>query len=315
MAVLITGGAGFIGAATAEIFADAGYEVVAFDRALPTENARLRVEGRGVRYVFGDMRERGVVRALVRETGSDPIIHLAGILTGGCDRDPDAALAVNVLGMRHLLQAVVDFEPRRVVFSSTIAVYGPGLPQPITEDMPTEPDGWYGLTKVMAERMGMLYTRRHGLDFRALRFAAATGPGRTAGSGSATLWTSLIPEKAALGEPYTIEVEPDVSCPLVYVKDAARSLFALATAPNPPRRIYNIASGNVVASDLVAAVRARFPESELSYKPDPVIMGVMRGVKEWRIDCAAAAEDLGWRPTFDVTAMVDDIIATARASR
>jgi nucleoside-diphosphate-sugar epimerase len=124
------------------------------------------MEERGVRYVQGDVQDREVVLSLVGQTGSEPIVHLSGIVTAGCDRDPGAALAVNVLGMRNVLDAACAAGRRRVVFSSTIAVYGRGLPQPIDETMPTEPDGWYGLTKVMAERMGTLYLRRHGLDSR-----------------------------------------------------------------------------------------------------------------------------------------------------
>lgn len=314
MAVLITGGTGFIGVAVTRDLLEAGYKVVAFDRAEPPERVR-RSMPEGVSYVVGDIQDRDLVRGLVKDTGTDPILHLAGILTAGCDRDPDLAMAVNVHGAHTVLEAARQFGMRRVVMASTIGVYGRGLPQPIKEDMPTEPDGWYGLTKIMAEQIGLLYARRHGLDFRATRFAAVTGPGRSAGSGSASLFTSFIPEKAALGEPYEIEVTPEVRYPVVYIKDASRALFALATAPSAPRRIYNISSGSVVTSELVAAVKRRIPDAQFTYKPDPTIMAVVGGYSEWVIDCTRAEEDLGWRPAYNTEQMVDDIINTARASK
>ncbi len=314
MAVVITGGAGFIGVAVTRELLAAGYKVVAFDRAEPPAKVRQSLTD-GVTYVKGDIQDKQLVRSLIKEGGDDPIIHLAGILTAGCDRDPELAMAVNVHGMHTVLEAAREFGLRRVVMASTIGVYGQHLPQPITEDMPTEPDGWYGLTKLMAEHMGLLYARRYGLDFRATRFAAVTGAGRTAGSGSASLFTSFIPEKAALGEPYEIEVEPTVNYPVVYIKDAARALFTLATIPAAPRRIYNIGSGSIVTSELVAAVKARIPAAQFTYKPDPVIMKVVAGYKDWQISCKRAEEDLGYRPQYTIEAMVDDIIATARASR
>ncbi len=314
MAVLVTGGAGFLGYYVIREFLDAGYEVLSFDFSEPSDTVRQALKDR-VTFEKGDIRDRDLVRSLVQKTGSDPIIHLAGILTTGCDRDPDLAMAVNVNGARDIFDAAQKTANRRVVMASTISVYGRGLPQPIDETMPTEPDGWYGLTKLMAEQIGLLYHRRFDLDFRAVRLAAVTGPGRSAGSGSASLFTSFIPEKAALGEPYEIEATEEAAYPVVYIKDAASAIFALAMAQDAPRRIYNISSGRVVARELVDAVKVKIPDAQFTFKPDPMVMAVVQGIIDWRINCARAEEDLGWTPTYTVEQMVEDIIDTARSSR
>ncbi|MHB1004960.1 MAG: NAD-dependent epimerase/dehydratase family protein [Chloroflexota bacterium] len=314
MTVVITGGAGFIGVAVTRELLNAGYKVLAFDRAEPPEKVRNSL-GEGVTYVKGEIQNRQLVRDLIKEGGADPIIHLAGILTAGCDRDPDLAMAVNVHGFYSVLEAAREFGMRRVVMASTIGVYGRGLPQPINEDMPTQPDGWYGVTKLMAETMGLMYANRYGLDFRATRFSAVTGAGRSAGSGSASLFTSFIPEKAALGVPYEIEVEPTVTYPVVYIKDAARALFTLTTVASAPRRIYNIGSGTILTSAMVDAVKQRVPGAQFTYKPDPTIMAVVGGYKGWDISIKRAEEDLGWRPAYNTEQMVDDIIAVARAGK
>ncbi len=312
MAVLITGGAGFIGAALAERFLGQGYEVLAFDATDPREAVSRRWGGR-VDFVKGDIRDRTLIASLVERSGrKDPVVHLAAMLTAGCDRDPEAAMAVNVGGCFNVLEAAREHGLRPVVIASTIGVYGRGLPQPIVENMATEPDGWYGLTKIMCEQLGLLYSRRHGLDFRATRFAAVTGAGRVA-VGSASLFTSLIPERAALGQPYDIEVSEDTSYPVVYLKDAVEALYRLATAEKAPRRIYNVASGNVVVSEMVAYIKKLIPGARFTFKPDPVIMQVISGYKEWTIGCRAIEEDLGWKPAYAVREMVDDIIAAARA--
>ena len=313
MAVLVTGGAGFLGYHVIEAFLESGFEVMSFDFVEPKKEVKEALKGR-VEFQQGDIRDSALIRSLMERTGSDPVVHLAGILTTSCDRDPDNAMAVNVGGARNIYDAALACGGRRVVIASTISVYGRGLPQPIDESMPAEADGWYGLTKLMSEMVGGLYVRRHGLDFRAVRMAAVTGAGRT-GAGSASLFTSLIPEKAALGEPYEIEVEEDSAYPVIYVKDAAGAILTLATVDEAPRRVYNVASGRVVASELVDLVRKRIPEAEFTFKPDPMVMAVVRGYRDWRISCRRAEEDLGWKPSFTVEQMVDDIMSGARERR
>ena len=313
VAILITGGAGFIGRALACRFVADGRAVVGFDLAQPQAAAGARWPD-GMRFISADVRDAGAVReAVAASGGNDPIVHLAGLLTAGCDHDPALAMAVNVSGTLHVLDAARKHGRRRVVLASTIGVYGRDLPQPIDESMATEPDGWYGYTKRCAEEMGLLHVRRYGLDVRAARMAAVTGPFRQA-AGSASLFTSLIPEKAARGEPYAVEVTEDTAYPVVYLDDAVSALARLATAPEAPRRIYNVASGRVVVSEMIAHVRRTLPRAQFSFAPDPVIMQVVSGYREWRIDCGRIAAELGWRPRFGVREMVDDIIRKTTSS-
>ncbi len=311
MAVLVTGAGGFLGKEIINRILDSGRDVLAFDFADPNPDT-LKAWGDRVEFIQGDIRDKSMVHHLVRKSGTeDPIIHLAGILTAGCDRDPAMAIAVNINGLNNVLEAAVKYGNRRTVHASTIGVYGRGLPQPILEDMPAEPDGWYGYTKWMGEHMGLLYERRHGLDFRAARFAAVTGPGRTA-VGSASLFTSYIAEKPALGEVYEIEVAEDTAYPVVYIKDAADALFKITFAEAAPSRVYNVSSGRVIVSDMIKTVKEIIPDAKYTYKPDEVIMAVVSGYKEWHISTERIEKELGWTPKYTPEVMVKDIITEAR---
>jgi nucleoside-diphosphate-sugar epimerase len=313
VAVFITGGVGFIGSALIRHYVDQGLEVLAFDYQNPSD-AQRELWGNRVTFEQGDIRDTSLIASLVERSGAtDPVIHLAAMLTAGCDRDPDAAIAINLGGARNVFGACSK-AGRRVILASTIGVYGRGLPQPIEETMATEPDGWYGYTKIAAEQMGLLYNRREGLDFRAVRLAAVTGPFRRA-VGSASMFTSMIPEKAALGEPYEVEVSQDTAYPVVYIKDVVNAIARLGEAGEAPARIYNVGSGRVVVSEMIAAVRKRIPNSQFTFKPDPVVMQVVSGYREWRISCRRIAEELGWEPAYDVDRMVDDIIDTVRGAK
>jgi len=311
MAVFVTGAGGFLGQTLVNTLIEQGKEVVAFDFNAPKDEVVAGWKGKA-EFHQGDIRDSKLIADLVAKSGAvDPIIHLAGVLTAGCDRDPNAAMGVNIGGTYNVLDAALKNGKRRVVFASTIGVYGRGLPQPITEDMPLEPDGWYGLTKQAAEQVGLLYVRRYGLDFRAVRFAAVAGPNRVA-VGSASLFTSLIAEKAAKGEHYDIEVTPDTSYPVVYIKDAVDALILLMNVPEAKSRVYNISSGNVIVDKMVAYVKNVIPEASFAYKPVDDIMAVVSGYKEWTIGCDRAGEEIGWRPGYAVEKMVDDIIAKVR---
>lgn len=314
MAILITGGGGYIGRWLANELAEQGHPVIAVDRQAPDPAWEPRLP-EGTIFIEGDVADRdGLVRA-AQEAPTTAIIHLAGIVTMGCEQNPDLAMKVNLGGTHNALEAARLANVPRVVLASTISVYGPDVPQPITEETPALPLTWYGQTKVMAEQLGLYYARRFGLDFRAARLAAIVGPYRNAASGSATMYTSLILERAALGQPYEIDVDEEAATPVLYVKDGARALARLALAPEAPRRIYNIGTGRAGAAELVEIARQRVPDAQLRFTPEPNLARVGRISATWDLSIKAAAEDLDWRPAFTLAEMADDLMETVRGQK
>ncbi len=314
MAILITGGGGYIGRWLANELAERGHPAIAVDRVAPDPAWEPRLPESTI-FVEGDVSDReGLVRA-TEQAPTTAIIHLAGIVTMGCEQNPDLCVKVNLEGTRNALEAARVSNVPRLVLASTISVYGPDVPQPLTEETPALPLTWYGQTKVMAEQLGLYYQRRWGLDFRAARLAAIVGPFRNAASGSATMYTSLILERAALGQSYDIDVDEEAATPVLYVKDAARALATLALAPEAPRRIYNIGTGRAGAQELVEIARRRVPDAQLRFAPEPNLARVGRISATWDLSIKAAEEDLGWRPAFTLEEMADDLMETVRAAR
>ncbi len=314
MAMLITGGAGYIGRYLADELARQGHEVVAVDLQEPPSGLPPELPP-GTTFLKADVTDKGGMLELARLKPFSAIIHLAGIVTMGCERDPEAALRVNLGGTANLLEAARLAGVPVFVFASTISVYGPSVEQPMVEGVtPAEPLTWYGQTKLMAEHLGEYYRRRWGLDFRAARLAAIVGPSRVA-AGSATMYTSLILERAALGEPYEIDVDPEAGTPILYVRDAARGLAALATARPAPRRVYHLSTGLATVQDLLRIARSRVPDARLTFDTDPQLGPVSKISAGWDLSIDAAEEDLGWRPSFTVESMADDLMATARGQR
>jgi len=121
-----------------------------------------------------------------------------------------------------------------------------------------------------------------------------------------------VTDRAALGEPYEIDVDPEAGLPVCYAKDAARALAALATADAVARPIYNVSTGSTTARELIAIVSRRIPRTRLSFKPDPQLAPVSRISRDWRVSVAAAGRELGWRPAYSIETMVHDLIAIVR---
>jgi nucleoside-diphosphate-sugar epimerase len=314
MAILVTGAAGYIGRFLTNELVQQGHEVVAVDLQAPPAGLPPELPA-GLTLHRGDVTDREAMLELARLKPCSAIIHLAGLVTMACEQNPDACMRVNLGGTHNLLEAARLVGVPVFVFASTISVYGPNVEQPMVEgETPAEPLTWYGQSKLLSEQLGLYYQRRWGLDFRAARMAAIVGPSRVA-AGSATMYTSLILERAALGEPYEIDVDPEAGTPVLYARDCARGLAALATAPSAPRRIYHLSTGLVTASELVDLARSREPDARLTFKTDPQLGPVSKISAKWQLAIAAAGEDLGWRPAYTVESMADDLMATARAQR
>ena len=307
VSILITGAAGNLGARLVVPLVRRGERVVLFDlRRKPLVDSP---EFDRCQFIEGDLSNFDVVRDAVRAAKVQTIFHLAAILSSDAEGRPDVAWRVNLEGTRNLLEAARQCDAKRVIFSSTVATYGANLPQPLALDAPQWPVSLYGVTKVAAERLGVYYRHRFGLDFRGIRFPAVVAPRGAAGGASA--FCSAVFEESALKGSYEFYIKPATRCPVVYIADAVGALIALSDAPREKLRhcLYNIYALSPSAQELETAVRKRLPTVKISYQPDPLRAAI---VESWpsTIDDRDARQDWGWNPTYGLDAMTEEILET-----
>lgn len=293
---LITGGGGFIGVRLAARLQAAGQRVVLFDRRFePAPLAGLCPE---TETIEGDVTSFDAVRRAVAAARPDGIVHLAAILSGQCEGDPALAFAINVGGTFNALEAARREGVKKLVATSSSAVYEATEPAPLLdEDVPLAPIGVYGMTKTVGEEWCRFYHRRYGLDARIGRPGAVVGPGRVA-SGAASSWTTALIEEPLRGRPYVCPVAETDSSPLVYHSDLTDGLARLYLAETVPSRTYNLGTCGATAGELARLVRERVPNAKITHRPDPVAGFV---VGRWRYvvqDYQRASRDLGWQPRF-----------------
>jgi threonine 3-dehydrogenase len=309
MNVLITGGTGNLGSRLAIPLVQRGDRVISFDvRSEPHFDS---TEFRQVQVVVGDLADRQRVLEVVREHKIETIFHLGAVLSSSAEENPHDAWRANVDGMVNVVDAARFGDARRVVFSSTIATYGPHLPEQLTEDAPQWPVSLYGVTKVAGERLGVYYQQQFGLDFRAIRLPAVIAARGSGGGASA--YVSAAFEQSVFKGGYEFYVNRTTRAPMLYIADAVRGFLDLHDAPakNLSRRVYNIAGIAPSAEELAQAIRAHLPKVDLRYRPDALKCAI---VESWphRIDDSAARKDWGWKSTWNLERTTTEVIEVLR---
>lgn len=170
MAVLVVGGAGYIGSHAAHVLRRRGYEVIIYDN-LSTGYRELAV---GFELIVGDIADSAKLGNVLKRC--DSVMHFAAhAYVGESVENPKKYFHNNVIAALSLLDAVMESRVRKFIFSSTCAVYGNPMKVPITEDNPRQPVNPYGATKLAFENALEAYSRAYGLKYVAFRYFNAAG--------------------------------------------------------------------------------------------------------------------------------------------
>jgi UDP-glucose 4-epimerase len=301
MKILIVGGAGYIGSHVAREFLDSGHEVSIFDDLSSGARENLFREER---FIKGDILDyRSILKAM---RGQDAVVHLAAAKAAGESMVlPQRYSLQNLSGTVNIVNAAVEAGVGKLVFSSSAAVYGEPKYQPIDERHPTEPENYYGFTKLEIERILGWYDRLKGLRYAALRYFNAAGyDARGRISGLERNPANLIPvimEAAAgmrpalkvYGKDYPTKDGTGVR-DYVHVSDLARGHLAALDyiARNDRSLVVNLGSGEGLSVlDLVEEAR------RVTGRPVPVeFVGRRPGDPASLVASSAlAGELLGWK--------------------
>ena len=235
MAILVTGGAGYIGSHMVLELTDAGEDVIVLDNL--STGFRWAVADKA-RLVVGDVGDESLVRQVMIDNSVDAIIHFAGsIVVPESVADPLGYYHNNTVKSRTLMAAAVAAGVKQFIFSSTAAVYGAPRENPVTEDSPLVPMSPYGSSKLMTEIMLRDTAAAHDFRYVALRYFNVAGADPAGRSGQSTPKATHLIKVAcetALGKRGHMEVfgtdypTPDGTCirDFIHVKDLARAHVA-----------------------------------------------------------------------------------------
>ena len=312
MAVLVTGGAGYIGSHMVHELVDTGERVIVLDNL--STGHRWAV-AKGALLVVGDTGDQPLVKRLIRDHGIGAIIHFAGsIVVPDSVRDPLGYYRNNTVNSRALIECAVDGGVRHFIFSSTAAVYGNPAATPIAEDAATLPVSPYGWSKLMTEVMLRDTSHAHDFAHVSLRYfnvAGADPKGRVGQSTRNATHLIKVAAETALGLRGKLEVfgtdysTPDGTCIRDYIhvsdlvgahRDALRYLRSGA-----PSLTLNCGYGHGFSvREVIASVRrvsgVDFKVDNAPRRPGDAAQLVAAS--------ARARRELGWHPRFDDLATI-----------
>lgn len=316
MNILVTGGAGYIGSHTVHELISKSRSVIVYDNLSKGHRWSVPTQAR---LVVGDIRDSDLLRRTIQENKIEAVIHFAAdSLVGESMQEPAKYYHNNVVATLALLDSLLACDVKKIVFSSTAAVYGEPEETPITETMATEPTNVYGRTKLIIESIMADYERAYGLSYVSLRYFNAAGAHVSGAVGEDHNPEShLIPLilKTALGQREAIDIygtdypTADGTCirDYIHVTDLANAhILALDYLAGKGRSaIYNL------GSETGFSVREVVNRAKAITGIDFPVRETVRRAGDPAILVASSAKirlDLGWLP---VCSDIDTIIASA----
>ncbi|HRK90353.1 MAG TPA: UDP-glucose 4-epimerase GalE [Anaerolineales bacterium] len=312
MNIFVTGGAGYIGSATAEALLKAGHAVTVYDSLVTGHRAAVPADAE---FIHASLDDSHALAEALTSKKFDAIMHFAAFIEAGESmKDPGRFFRNNFTNSLQLMETAVRAGVRKFVFSSTAAVYQ-SSEEPLTEDSPIGPTNVYGHTKLMTEQALEWYRSIYGLHYAVLRYFNACGalPGR----GEAHQPEShLIPRvlQIALGQSESATIfgtdypTPDGTCIRDYIHIAdlvSAHILALGALETRDKMTYNVGSGNGFSvREVIEAAR------KVTGHAIPVIEAPRRAGDSARLVASPQRiiSELGWQPTHT---NLQDILSSA----
>ncbi len=292
MLFLVTGGAGFLGATLANRLARDANQVRVIDDLSAGDPARLDER---VLFTRGDVADRPKLWTLLQDV--DCVYHLAArVQVSESILYPREYNEVNVGGTVSVMEAMRDAGVRRVVFTSSGAVYGEQAVQPVREDQVPNPQSPYAVSKIAAEYYVRTIGALWGIETVVLRVFNAYGPGQNLPPAHPPAVPRFL-QQALGGGSLVIFGGGGQTRDFVYVDDVAEALVAAATAADVDRRIINVGSGHDTSINALAALVAEVAGREVEVLHSPAEGG---GVSRLCADVSLARRLLDYQPRVDL---------------
>ena len=319
--IMITGGAGFLGTYVTRMLAERGDRVVIFDAAgTAPELAVLTAPfEQNIVRVRGQILDLSSLLRCVQQYNVERIFHAAALYDPPYSlEDPAITFQVNVNGTINVLEAARFLGVKRVVHSSSIAVYAPRQYEPINEMHPIllpsagNPLGPYGASKAAAEIVGLTYYSTNGVDFVALRNSAIYGYGMRY-----PMYIKPMIENSLRKQPTRFASGGDMRRDYTHVKDIAQAVLKALDAPASAltQRVFNIGSGNMHSATQVAeTVRSLLPQADIEIAAGLSELEQSDMRARGTLDLTAARQQLKYEPGYSLEAGIRDYIEMYRAA-
>jgi threonine 3-dehydrogenase len=312
VSILVTGGTGFIGSfLTTELLEVTSDNIILFDYIINESRISEIKSNPRFKIVQGNIANWPDVISVFKNNPDIKLIyHFGSLMPPYTEEKLLDAFRINIEGSFNVFESARIFEVPKIIYSSSGAVYGPGVDLPITEKTFRDPWTMYGVGKVCSEVIGSYYHRRQNVKFTSIRFPALIGPGRT-GRGL-TIFANNIIQFPSQNQKAICNVEEDISIPIIYIKEAVKFLASLVERDELAEQAYNIDGVWLSAEDLTNLVKQIIPDAIIEYDPDPVLSFQLRSWSMMKSDDALVKQELEYKSLYTPEEFVNDFIKEVR---
>jgi len=264
--VVVTGGAGFIGSHIAEQWINDGAEVHVIDNLRSGFLSNLE-NLNGVIFHKGSVTDKSLVFDVLQD--ADYVHHLAALVSvPESIEKPYECVEINIIGLLNILEAARYHKVKKVVFSSSAAVYGDNEELPKTINSIPDPKSPYGITKLEGEYYLKMYNKEYGLGTVSLRYFNVFGPRQNPNSQYAAAIPIFI-KKALADEPVTIFGDGTQTRDFIYVKDVVKANL-LAAKNDKVSGVFNVALGKSISINEIAReiIKLTNSKSQIVYEEE-----------------------------------------------
>jgi len=302
MAILVTGGAGFIGSHIVDALISEGYHIVVFDDLSTGKKEHVNKNAKFYKAGLNDRLEE-----IFRKERIDIVVHQAAqINIRKSLSNPILDADVNIKGTLNLLECCKEVE-KFIYASSGGAVYGEPRYLPVDEEHPVAPLSPYGVSKYIAEKYLQVYKEIYDLDYVALRYGNVYGP-RQSGEGEAGV-VAIFANKILHSERPTINGDGTQTRDFVYVTDVARAnLLAMEKGKN----VYNIATGKETSVNEIFDMIKKILNTSIKPEHAPPIKGEVRRIY---LNIEKAKKELGWKPEVELEEGIEKLLEYTRQKK
>lgn len=287
--ILVTGGAGFIGSNLVDRLSPEN-RVTVLDNLFSGSPSNLEKSKDRITFIKGDVRDKALLKDIVAEV--EFVFHLAAHVGNiRSIADPRFDMEVNIGGTLNLLEACRNSSVRRLVYSSSGAIFGEAKYLPIDEEHPLNPESPYAVSKLAAEKYCFAFYKVYGVPTAVLRYFNAYGPRQDTSEYANAI--SIFISKTRQGEPITLFGDGEQTRDFVFVGDIVAANILAATRPAAVGQIFNIATGRADSiGQLINLIR------EISGRESPLVYADSRAgeVKHSRATIEKAQKMLGYHP-------------------
>jgi UDP-glucose 4-epimerase len=291
--ILVTGGAGFVGSHIVDRLAPEN-KVIVFDNLFTGSLSNLEESRDRITFIKGDILDKALLTDVVAEV--EFVFHLAAHVGNiRSIKDPYFDMDVNIRGMLNLLEACRNSNIKRLVYSSSGAIFGEAKYLPIDEDHPLHPESPYAVSKMAAEKYALAFYKVFSVPATAVRYFNIYGPRQDTSEYANAI--SIFLGKFKKGEPITIFGDGEQTRDFTFVEDVVTSNILAATRPAAAGEIFNIATGQATSLNQIVALIRQISGREIpATYADPRV----GEVRDSRAEIKKARSILGYRPQTDL---------------